>query len=500
MAGTGKTKQQLIDELHELRKRLEQASEKEQHWHLFSQATSNMLWNWDFSSNQVERNSAFATALGYASDEVDPDIGWWVDRLHDDDRERVLGVFEAARDGDAASCACEYRFRCRDDSYVHIIDNVFILRGADGVAYRALGAMTDITARRRAAEVLRHTVDGYRALSEKMEEGFCVIEMINDPDRKAVDYRIVEVNPAFAVQTGLTNALGRTARELIPDLDGQWVEVYAKVARTGEAARFECPVVTLRRHYDVLAFRLEGDPAQRVAIIFSDITERKRAGAMEVFSREVLRAREEERKRVSTALHHDVGSLAVGLSAQFDAIERDARSGKPEAAVRRVQQARRLFAESVGRLKTLAVTLRPPELDVLGLRQALRQHCSRVSKHGGVKIDFRDATGRRRVPEQIATTLFRVTQEALTNAIMHGHATRVGVRLGASRREVSLAVRDNGTGFESSAADVPAGAEMGLRAMREMATSAGGTFTITSTPGTGATVHVSLPIGPGSGA
>jgi PAS domain S-box-containing protein len=500
MAGTGKTKQQLIDELHELRKRLEQVSEKEQHWRLFSQATSNMLWNWDFSTNQVERNSGFETAFGYAPDEVDPDIGWWVDRLHDDDRTRVLGVFEAARDGDAASCTYEYRFRCRDDSYVHIIDNVFILRGANGVAYRALGAMTDVTIRRRAEEVMRLTVDRYRALAEKMDEGFCVIEMINDRDGKAVDYRIVEVNPAFVVHTGLTNALGKTARELIPDLDGHWVAAYDKVARTGESVRFDRSVAALRKHYDVFAFRLDGDADQRVAIIFRDITDRKRVGIIELFSREILMAREEERKRVSTALHNDVGSLAVGLSAHFDAIEGNARSGKPEAAVRRVKQARQLFAESVARLKTLAVTLRPPELDVLGLRQALRQHCSQVSKSSGLKIDFRDATGRRHVPEQIATTLFRVTQEALTNAIRHGHATHVHVRLGASKQKLTLVVRDDGTGFESFAADMPAGTGMGVRAMREMATSAGGTVTIASTPGTGTTVHVGLPIDPGSGA
>src|ERR1035441_433811 len=96
-----------------------------------------------------------------------------------------------------------------------------------------------------------------------------------------------------------------------------------------------------------------------------------------------------------------------------------------------MKRTRKLFDESVARLKKLAIELRPPELDVIGLRAALRQHFSQVTERGDTQIHFRETLGRRRVSGDTATILFRVAQEAVTNAITHGHATRVDVGLSA---------------------------------------------------------------------
>jgi PAS domain S-box-containing protein len=226
-----------------------------------------------------------------------------------------------------------------------------------------------------------------------------------------------------------------------------------------------------------------------------DITERKRTEKkMQMFSQEIIAAREDERKRVSSVLHHDVGSLTVGISSHFEAIEQDLRSGKPGEALQWMKRTRKLFGESVARLKKLAIELRPPELDVLGLRAALRQYFSQVTERGGTRIHFRETLGRTRVPGDTATILFRVAQEALTNAITHGHATRVDVGLSASKEEVGLTVRNNGKGFNPSEQRAQATSQIGLRVMREMAVSVGGTFTIDSGRGKRTTVRMRLPI------
>ena len=226
-----------------------------------------------------------------------------------------------------------------------------------------------------------------------------------------------------------------------------------------------------------------------------DITERKRTEKkMQMFSQEIITAREEERKRVSSVLHHDVGSLTVGISSHFDAIEQDLRSGKPGEALQWMKRTRKLFDESVARLKQLAIELRPPELDVIGLRAALRQHFSQVTERGCTQIHFRETLGRRRVSGDTATILFRVAQEAVTNAITHGHATRVDVGLRASKEEVRLTVRNNGKGFNPSEQRTQATSQIGLRVMHEMAVSAGGTFTIDSGRGKRTTVRMRLPL------
>ena len=111
---------------------------------------------------------------------------------------------------------------------------------------------------------------------ESFDDGFCVIELILDASgQRAVDFRFVEVNSAFTVQTGLADAKGRTARQLFPILEEFWYETYVRVALTGEAIRFERHEPALQRWFEVQAMRFGAPERRRIAIVFRDITERR---------------------------------------------------------------------------------------------------------------------------------------------------------------------------------------------------------------------------------
>ena len=117
----------------------------------------------------------------------------------------------------------------------------------------------------------------YRALTDALDEGYCVIEMIFGEAERPVDFRVLEVNPAFEVQTGLTDAVGKRMREIAPDHEEFWYETYSRIALSGVPERFEHRADVLGRWYSVYAFRV-GDPAhRRLAVLFNDIGERKRA-------------------------------------------------------------------------------------------------------------------------------------------------------------------------------------------------------------------------------
>ena len=142
------------------------------------------------------------------------------------------------------------------------------------------GVVVDITGRKRAEERLRQSEARFRTLFESMDEGFSVVEMIFDPAGRPVDYRFLEMNPAFEHHTGLRGVVGRTIREVVPDHESSWFETYGRVVRTGEPTRFVSEAKGLGgRWFDVYAFRLGGTGSRKVAVLFNDVSARKVAEA-----------------------------------------------------------------------------------------------------------------------------------------------------------------------------------------------------------------------------
>ena len=116
----------------------------------------------------------------------------------------------------------------------------------------------------------------YNVLVDSLDEGFCTIEMLFDGNNKPIDYRFLDANPAFEKQAGFKDPRGRTAREIVPHLEEHWLEFYGNVALTGKPARVANYVAQLQRWFDVYAFRI-GDPFEnKVAVLFNDISDRKR--------------------------------------------------------------------------------------------------------------------------------------------------------------------------------------------------------------------------------
>ena len=115
----------------------------------------------------------------------------------------------------------------------------------------------------------------HRSLFSSMDEGFCTIEVIFDENKNPVDYRFLEINSAFERQTGLKDARGKLMRDLAPNHEQHWFDIYGQIALTGEPARFEEHAEALGRWYYVHAFRVGPPENREVAILFNDITERK---------------------------------------------------------------------------------------------------------------------------------------------------------------------------------------------------------------------------------
>lgn len=235
-------------------------------------------WTWDLDSGMVHADGPMARMFNIpADDAVNAPVDAFLAALHPDDRARVeRRIGEAIASGEPYDV--EYRVRHADGQYRNVIARGHIVRdGASATTMR--GVVIDVTRRTRAEELARSSEERYRTLFESVDDGVCIIEVLFDQDDLPYDYRFLEMNRAFVKHTGLADAAGKTIREMVPGHDAHWFTTYGRVAQTGEPVRFVDEAKALGRWYDVYAARVGGPGSRRVAVLFSDISERVAADA-----------------------------------------------------------------------------------------------------------------------------------------------------------------------------------------------------------------------------
>ena len=230
--------------------------------------------------------------------------------------------------------------------------------------------------------------------------------------------------------------------------------------------------------------------AIRHALLFDQV----RAGRerLQTLSHQLLKAQEEERRRIARELHDEIGQ---SLTAVRINLQRAMTSTEVSASLPYLKESDGLVDRVLQQVRDLSLDLRPSVLDDLGLVASVRWYLDRTSRRAGFVGQLAADPPEIRLPAEIATACFRIVQEALTNVVRHAGPRRVDIALTGSDDHLEIVVRDDGTGFDVDVERQRAlrGGSLGLLGMQERVALLGGWISIESTPGHGTAVFVRLP-------
>ena len=422
-------------------------------------------------------------------------------------------------------------------------------------------AKAALRARARQHEAERHVLDleksqrqlaeseaKYRDLFNAMDEGFCIIEFIDGPDGPLSDYIHVEANEAYTRHAGIPNVVGQKVRKMVPGEAAEWVELYRPVLDTGESIRFERELVATGRHLDLAAFRLEPPERNQVAVLFQDITARRKAeielqelnATLEGRISEAVaqRLRDQERLAEAAARMHEMakletlGQLTGGVAHDFNNLltpivgaldmlrrrhEGDERSNK---LISGAMQASQRAATLVQRLLSFARRqhLETRAVDVKDLVEGMQDLVQRtIGPHITVKVQTAaDLSPARVDPGQLELAILNLAVNA-RDAMSGGgdlklilDAAQIAERENGLEpgRYIRLAVQDSGVGMDEMTLNRAVepffttkgqgeGTGLGLSMVHGLAAQSGGALKILSTVGKGTTAELWLPIAEG---
>lgn len=260
---------------NELLGKFSQGSENaDSRFHQMANAAPVLIWETD-TNGVVFVNGHYLEFFGVSNEDI---IGMgWAKFLHPDDLQGYIDAYVKAFQ-ERKSYAYECRFLRKDGQWRW-------LRNSGGPIdnNRFVGCSFDVTDMQEARkllqtqETLRESEARYRALFENIDEGFCVIEFIDGPYGPLSDYVHIEANPAYMRHSGIADIVGKTGRgELTTSEADLWVATFRRVLETGEPARFERGLEATDRYLEVSCMRIGLSENRRVAIVFQDISLRKR--------------------------------------------------------------------------------------------------------------------------------------------------------------------------------------------------------------------------------
>lgn len=476
----------------------------------------------DLEGRFIQCNAAYSEIVGYSEDEL-RDINFYK-LIHPDDLAENVKQMKRLVNEKLSSFKIENRYIHKNGQTVWAQKFVSVLLNERGMPAYLVGLVTNITERKKAEEALLQSEARYRTLFTSLDEGFCVVKVLFDEHHQPKDYCFLEVNPVFERLTGIQNAAGRCMREAVPDNEEYWLEFYSRVALTGQPVRFENQAAALNRWFDVYAFRVGMPEEHKIAILFHDITDRRkmeqdlktahkalqnshlelekkvqertklaeaRAEKLRELASALTLAEQKERNRMAQILHDHLQQLLVAIKIGINRTKTEADGRQIRPLIDHIDK---LADEAVEATRSFTVELSPPILRDAGLLPAVEWLARWFREKHGLIVHINSESELKIPSDDVRIFLFQSIRELLLNVIKHSGTNQVWIRLHSGEKDICVEVIDQGKGFDPDELLMRQTASgFGLFHVFERLDLLGGHVKVESEPGQGAHFFLSAP-------
>ena len=484
-----------------------EVAESEYRWLTAMEAAGHGVWEWDVTTGRTFRSRQYHRMLGYDDQEIPNTRESWLQLLHPEDRMVAEEADRACLEGRVNAFSNELRLKCKDGSWKWMLNRgTVVSRDPHGGALRVLGTLTDVTETHEAQQRLRDSAARLNAIVESAMDAIITIDE---------HHTIVLFNKA-AEKIFRCPARGAPGEEAIGSKLDRFIPERYRTAHRAHIERFGRTGTTMRRMGEniVLAgMRADGEEfpidasisqvevagRRYYTVILRDITERKRsADALHASHRELRElygvmneVREAERLRIARELHDELAQWLTALKMDVSWIAARLPKELPRL-MDKTAKMKEVVDTTVAAVRRIASDLRPVMIDDLGLIPAIEHLLHDFSQRAGIVVSLDARTDTVDLADPIATAVYRMVQEALTNVARHAEATRVEVSFAIEGENLVAKVCDNGRGIDEAA--MRKGKSYGVLGIRERAQTLGGSARIYKPDGGGTTVEITIPL------
>ncbi|MBP6635870.1 MAG: PAS domain-containing protein [Paludibacter sp.] len=472
-------------------------NDSEKRWHFAIDGAGDGLWDWNPQTNEVFFSHQLKRNLGYEEEEYPNHINEWERRVHPDDKEKVDKTVDMFLKNEISFYEIEYRLQCKDGSYKWILDRGKTMSwDKDMHPIRCIGTHTDITQRKNIEQAIKESEQYTSSILSAIPDLIFVL----DNNKTIIDFKSGDKKNLIIPAEEFLN---KPIDELLPQNILPLVK--KSIAAVFENKKPNLIEYKLKLNKDLNFFECNMVPfgETKVIAMIRNITQRKQIEESLIKSEVQLKSyaahlqniREEERILLAREIHDELGQILVAIKIDLGLLSLKANQHFEKNTsvdfTTQLEHLADLVDKTIKTTRRIMTDLRPEILDVLGIKDALKQHLTKFAERNELKCTFEDKSSFFELDAQQSLTLFRILQESLTNIVKHAKASEVKVKLLQTNDSLQLTISDNGIGFNSQSA-----AKMesyGLIGMKERAFLINGNLTVTSKKNAGTTIKIEIP-------